>query len=178
MHQIQKKHLKLLFNLINENLQKGNGGPFGAIVFHDKKILGTGTNQVIATKQIGQHAEIVAIHNANSNTGRYHLPETVLLTSHFPCLMCYHAIKWAEIKKVYYIFDYEETERLFGFSGDQKFLDDLNLSFSGLIQQPEISFEKITNEGIKDLFYKQLVTLWNQKYIHTLRNYDIGGDTL
>lgn len=88
--------------LSEENFDKNYGGPFGACVVKDGKIIGKGMNKVIKNMDPTAHAEIVAIRNACKNLGTHDLTGCEIYTSCYPCPMCLSAIIWANIKKVYY----------------------------------------------------------------------------
>jgi guanine deaminase len=85
-----------------EGMNRGEGGPFGAVVEADGVILGEGWNRVLATNDPTAHAEINAIRAACARLGRFHLEEATLYTSCEPCPMCLAALYWAGIRKVYY----------------------------------------------------------------------------
>lgn len=88
--------------LSEENFDKNYGGPFGACVVKDGKIIGKGMNKVIKNMDPTAHAEIVAIRNACKTLGTHDLTGCEIYTSCYPCPMCLSAIIWANIKKVYY----------------------------------------------------------------------------
>ena len=88
--------------LSEENFDKNYGGPFGACVVKDGKIIGKGMNKVINNMDPTAHAEIVAIRNACKTLGTHDLTGCEIYTSCYPCPMCLSAIIWANIKKVYY----------------------------------------------------------------------------
>ena len=88
--------------LSEENFDKNYGGPFGACVVKDGKIIGKGMNKVIKNMDPTAHAEIVAIRNACKTLGTHDLTGCEIYTSCYPCPMCLSAIIWASIKKVYY----------------------------------------------------------------------------
>ena len=50
--------------LANENIPSGKGGPFGAVVVKDGKIIARGSNNVLADNDPTAHAEMVAIREA------------------------------------------------------------------------------------------------------------------
>lgn len=87
---------------INEATEFTQGGPFGAAVVKDGKLIAVGKNNVLLMKDPTAHAEITAIRNACQTLGTHDLSGCVLYTSCFPCPMCLSAIVWANIKKVYY----------------------------------------------------------------------------
>ena len=66
------------------------------------KIIGKGSNHVLAHNDPTAHAEIMAIREACKNINSYDLSGAELYTSCYPCPMCLSAIMWSNIKKVYY----------------------------------------------------------------------------
>ena len=96
------EYMKIAKELSDENLKTNAGGPFGACVVKDEKIIGKGSNQVLATNDPTAHAEIIAIREACKNINSYDLSDAVLYTSCYPCPMCLSAIIWSNIKMVYY----------------------------------------------------------------------------
>jgi tRNA(Arg) A34 adenosine deaminase TadA len=85
-----------------ESVRGGTGGPFGAVVVKDGRIVGRGGNQVTSTNDPTAHAEIIAIRDACRNLGSYHLRGAEIYTSCEPCPMCLAAIYWARLERVYY----------------------------------------------------------------------------
>jgi guanine deaminase len=88
--------------LSNENVQQGKGGPFGAVVVKDGKIIARGANQVTATNDPTAHAEVVAIRNACKALNTFQLDGCEIYTSCEPCPMCLGAIYWARPAKLFY----------------------------------------------------------------------------
>ena len=101
------------------DLSKDNnyGGPFGACIVKDGKIVGRGSNKVIKDMDPTAHAEIVAIREACKNLNSYDLSGCELYTSCYPCPMCLSAIIWSNIKKVYYANTKEDAANI-GFRDD------------------------------------------------------------
>lgn len=89
-------------NLSIENVKSGNGGPFGAVVVKDGKIIARGANSVTSTNDPTAHAEVVAIRNACKELGSFQLDGCEIYTSCEPCPMCLGAIYWARPDKMYY----------------------------------------------------------------------------
>lgn len=86
-----------------ENMRKGSGGPFGAVIVKNGKILGEGWNQVTSTNDPSAHAEVVAIREACRNLNHFDLEgESEIYCSCEPCPMCLSAIYWARIDKIYF----------------------------------------------------------------------------
>jgi tRNA(Arg) A34 adenosine deaminase TadA len=94
--------LREAIRLSIENVERGNGGPFGAVVVREREIIGYGANAVTATNDPTAHAEIVAIRRAGIRLATYDLSGCVLYTSCEPCPMCLSATYWARIGAVYY----------------------------------------------------------------------------
>ncbi|MCL2523816.1 MAG: nucleoside deaminase [Betaproteobacteria bacterium] len=78
----------------------GDGGPFGAVIVRDGKILGEAWNRVVAGQDPTAHAEIGAIRAACTAAGSFHLPGAVLYASSEPCPMCLSAAYWARITRI------------------------------------------------------------------------------
>lgn len=88
--------------LARENLRRGAGGPFGAVVVCGGEIVGRGTNVVTSTNDPTAHAEMGAIRDASRRLGRFHLNGCEIYTSCEPCPMCLGAIYWAHLDRVVY----------------------------------------------------------------------------
>ena len=84
-----------------DNVKKG-GGPFGAVIVKDGKVISAGTNNVTAKNDPTAHAEVDAIRKAAKNLKNFDLSGCELYTSCEPCPMCLSAIYWARISRIYY----------------------------------------------------------------------------
>lgn len=80
----------------------GAGGPFGAVVVQDGRVVGEGWNKVVRTNDPTAHAEIIAIRAACAALGSFQLPEATIYCSCEPCPMCLGAIYWARPSAVYF----------------------------------------------------------------------------
>lgn len=96
------KYMKFAKELSEDNLKTNAGGPFGACIVKDGKIIGKGSNNVLSNNDPTAHAEIMAIRDACKNINSYDLSNCELYSSCYPCPMCLSAIIWSNIKKVYY----------------------------------------------------------------------------
>jgi len=85
-----------------ENVTSGRGGPFGAVIVKDGKVIATGANQVTATHDPTAHAEVTAIRNACRSLGAFSLEGCDIYSSCEPCPMCLAAIYWARCRTIYY----------------------------------------------------------------------------
>lgn len=88
--------------LATENVVSGAGGPFGAVVVRDDKIVAIGVNQVTSTNDPTAHAEVVAIRAACTAIGDFQLTGCVVYTSCEPCPMCLSAIYWSRCEAIFY----------------------------------------------------------------------------
>lgn len=118
------KYMEIAKKLSEENLKTNDGGPFGACIVKDNKIIGKGSNQVLHKNDPTAHAEIIAIREACQNLNSYDLSGCELYTSCYPCPMCLSAIIWSNIKKVYYGNTKEDVQKI-GFR-DQFIYDYIN----------------------------------------------------
>jgi guanine deaminase len=117
MHQAIKEAFK--------GVQQNHGGPFGAVIVKDGKILSKAHNQVLKTNDPTAHAEINAIKKASKKLGTFDLSGCEIYTTCMPCPMCLGAIKWANIKIVYYGASSKDADEI-GFR-DQEFYEKDNL---------------------------------------------------
>ena len=85
-----------------ESVKTGNGGPFGAIIVKNDKIIATGYNKVTLNKDPTAHAEIEAIRSACKELNSFQLTDCEIYTSCEPCPMCLGAIYWSRPSKVYF----------------------------------------------------------------------------
>jgi len=88
--------------LSRQKMRANQGGPFGAVIARDGKIVARGWNRVTATNDPTAHAEIMAIRDASKKLRRFYLDDCELYTSCEPCPMCLAAVYWARIKRVFY----------------------------------------------------------------------------
>lgn len=132
---------------LSRNGMNGNeGGPFGAIVVKDGKIVGKGNNQVTSSNDPTAHAEVVAIRDACKNLNSFQLDDCVLYTSCEPCPMCLGAIYWARPYKVFYANTREDAAAI-GFD-DNFIYEEIKVS----MDDRKIPFEQIGREEALRVF--------------------------
>ena len=95
-----------------EQMRRGRGGPFGAVVVRGGEIVGRGWNQVTSSNDPTAHAEVVAIRDACRRLKRFQLDGCVLYTSCEPCPMCLAALYWARLKTVFYANTRKDAARI------------------------------------------------------------------
>lgn len=98
---MKNKFLNEAIHLSIENVKKG-GGPFGAVIVKNNKIIATGVNSVVKNNDPTAHAEIQAIREACKRLNSFNLSGCMIYSSCEPCPMCLGAIYWAHLDKVYY----------------------------------------------------------------------------
>jgi len=133
-------------------MQNNEGGPFGAIVVKDGKIVGVGNNKVTSSNDPTAHAEVVAIRDACKKLNTFQLDGCVIYTSCEPCPMCLGAIYWARPDKVYYANTREDAAQI-GFDDDFIY-NEINLP----MEKRKIPFEQISREEALKVFRQ-----WSEK---------------
>ena len=103
--------------LARQGSELGDGGPFGAVIVHDGKIVAEAWNRVVASKDPTAHAEIAAIRSASTALDRFHLNGCTLYASSEPCPMCLAAAYWAHIERIVFANSRAEAAAI-GFSDD------------------------------------------------------------
>ncbi|MFC0272797.1 nucleoside deaminase [Metabacillus herbersteinensis] len=129
--------MKNAINVASENVLSNHGGPFGAIVVKDGKIIGIGRNEVTATNDPTAHAEMQAIRAACHYINSFQLLDCDIYTSCEPCPMCIGAIYWARPRAVYYACTKDEAAKI-GFD-DQFIYEQLSLP----IEQRKLKMQQI-----------------------------------
>ena len=98
----EEKFMMEAIRLSQKCLSEGKGGPFGAVVVKDGKIVGRGSNHVTINNDPTAHAEVMAIREACHNLNSFQLTGCEIYTSCEPCPMCLGAIYWARPDRIYY----------------------------------------------------------------------------
>ena len=98
-------------------MSSGKGGPFGALIVKDGKILVRACNQVLDTKDPTMHAEVNAIRQACKQLGHFELQDCIIYSSCEPCPMCLGAIYWVRPKALFFAAD-RKTAGAHGFDDD------------------------------------------------------------
>lgn len=98
---MNKTFMRQAIQLAIDNIKNG-GGPFGAVIVKDGKVIATGVNRVTANNDPTAHAEITAIRQACEKLGTFSLEGCDIYSSCEPCPMCLGAIYWAHLDHLYY----------------------------------------------------------------------------
>ena len=92
--------LKRAVELSRERMRANLGGPFGAVIVRDGKVLAEGWNEVTSSKDPTAHAEVVAIRRACEAVDDFSLKGATIYASCEPCPMCLASIYWARIDRI------------------------------------------------------------------------------
>jgi len=110
-----QRFMQMAIALSFENVQSGNGGPFGAVTVKDGQFIAGSANKVALINDPTAHAEVSAIRLACAQLNTFDLTGCVIYTSCEPCPMCLGAIYWAKIGAIYYANTKGDAEEI-GFS--------------------------------------------------------------
>jgi tRNA(Arg) A34 adenosine deaminase TadA len=150
-------YMQMAIDMSRSGMQKGEGGPFGAIVVKDNLIIGKGNNQVILNNDPTAHAEVVAIRDACSRLGNFQLDGCIIYTSCEPCPMCLGAIYWARPDRFFYACTRSDAADI-GFD-DNFIYQELDLDLS----QRSIPASQVSQNEALEVFKE-----WKSKEIKTL----------
>lgn len=102
---------------LSEESVKSGGGPFGAVIAKDGVIIAEASNSVTRDCDPTAHAEVNAIRQACERLMTFNLQGCEIFCSCEPCPMCFGAIYWARIDKIYYSNNRKDAAAV-GFSDD------------------------------------------------------------
>jgi guanine deaminase len=144
-------HMRRAIELSCESVQQG-GGPFGAVVVLDGRVLGEGTNRVVPDGDPTAHAEINAIRSACRSQGGHSLQGAIIYTSCEPCPMCLGAIWWARISRIV-------------FANSRDAAADIGFDDAALYREASAPLEdrKIRIEQSGDVDAKEVFEAWTRK---------------
>ena len=125
---LDDQFLARAIELARHGSESGEGGPFGAVIVRDGKIIAEGWNRVVASHDPTAHAEISAIRTACAGANSFHLHGCTLYASSEPCPMCLSAAYWAHIDRIVFANSRAEAAAI-GFCDDELY-SELNRHFS------------------------------------------------
>ncbi len=101
---MEDKDKQFMFKAIELSVESvnNNGGPFGAVIVKDGKIVSAMSNKVTQYNDPTAHAEVNAIREACKVLNTFDLSGCEIYTSCEPCPMCLGAIYWARLDKIYF----------------------------------------------------------------------------
>jgi guanine deaminase len=83
-------------------VRRGHGGPFGACIVRKGEVVATGHNEVLKSNDPTRHAEICAVIRASKFLETPHFKGCEIYSTTEPCVMCFAAIHWAQMKRIYF----------------------------------------------------------------------------
>ena len=149
--ELDKQFMREAIRLANESVNRG-GGPFGAVIVKDGKVIAGSSNSVTIDNDPTAHAEVNTIREACRRLGTFDLSGCTIYTSCEPCPMCLGAIYWARISRIFYGNNRKDAR-------DIQFADDF------IYEELERPLGNRTVPIIPDLRDEALVTfrLWSEK---------------
>ncbi len=111
--------MRRAIELSRTHMHNRDGGPFGALIARNGRIVAEGWNAVTSTGDPTAHAEVMAIRAACKAEGNFELQGADLYTSCEPCPMCLAAAYWARVGRIFYAASKEVAAR---FDFDDEFL--------------------------------------------------------
>lgn len=150
-----EKYMRMAISLSKQNVEECKGGPFGAVIVKDGKLIAKSANMVTTSNDPTAHAEIATIRLACKQLKSFDLSGCVIYTSCEPCPMCLGAIYWAHIDVIYYANTKKDAADV-GFN-DQFIYDEMDLPIDKrklpmiqvLRDEAMEAFEQWNNSSIK-----------------------------
>ena len=142
---VDRKFLGRAVWLASESVQSG-GGPFGAVIVSEGRMISESGNKVVLLKDPTAHAELLAIREAARILGNHDLSGCTLYSSCEPCPMCLGAIYWSGIERIVYASDRNDAAKA-GFS-DSDIYREICLDPA----ERKIIFHRINMEGADEAF--------------------------
>lgn len=119
-------YMQVALDEARKGMKKGHGGPFGAVIVKDGKILAKAHNSVLKDHDATCHAEMNVIRMVSKKYKDFDLSSCEIYTTGMPCKMCEAAINWAKIRKVYYGNTYKDALNM-GFNDEKGNNDKLEM---------------------------------------------------
>src|SRR5690625_4823298 len=146
MTEEHKKFMRRAIEISQHATDNNSGGPLGAVIVKDGKIIAESFNQVTSTNDPTAHAEIAAIRKACEKLNSFQLTDCIIYTSCEPCPMCLGAIYWARPKAVFFGCTKEDAAAI-------DFDDDfIYQELEKPVSQRNIPFKNILREEAKQVF--------------------------
>jgi guanine deaminase len=148
----QKRFMQMAIDLSEQAVDGKKGGPFGAVIVREGKIIGISGNCVFKNTDPTAHAEVMAIRDACKNMETTDLSGCEIYSSAEPCPMCTAAIYWANLKTIYFC-NTEKDALSYGFA-DKEILNELKKP----TDKRKIKSTRIANSSAIKVFDKALKT--------------------
>ena len=122
-----------------------DGGPFGAIIVRDGVLIAKAHNEVLKTNDPTAHAEILAIRRACALLKNYDLSDCEIYSTSEPCPMCFSAIHWSRLKRLYFGTTRDDVA-VIGF--DDSLIYDILSGKAQMVQMERINVERDSCLGL------------------------------
>jgi guanine deaminase len=109
---MDEQMMRLALAQARRGMRAGLGGPFGACIVKNFRVVALAHNRVLATGNPTQHAEVVAIGRAAKALGTHALTGCTIYSTTEPCPMCFSAIHWAQIDRIVFGTGIPDVKRL------------------------------------------------------------------
>ncbi len=105
------RFMEMAARIAEENIDCG-GGPFGAVIVRDGKVVATGANSVTLANDPTAHAEVNAIREACRRENTFSLKGCTVYSSCEPCPMCLSALYWAGVSRIIFGNTQQDADRI------------------------------------------------------------------
>ena len=152
---MQEEFMRAAIAESERGMNNNEGGPFGAVIVKDGKIIGRGNNRVTSSNDPTAHAEVTAIRDACTAIENFDLSGSEIYTSCEPCPMCLAAIFWSRIDKIYFANTKKDAANInfdddFFYQEIDKPLDERSIPMQQMMREDAIKvFQAWTNKEDK-----------------------------
>lgn len=151
--EVREKFMQMAIDQSRYAVDSSRGGPFGAVIVKNGKVVGCASNAVMIEHDPTAHAEVMAIKDACKNLKTTDLTGCEIYTSGEPCPMCTGAIYWSQLSAVYYC-NSEEDALEYGFI-DKKILAELKKTKG----KRKMKFEQVKSDEGLEIFERYIQRL-------------------
>ena len=137
--------MKMAIEEARSGFNRDDGGPFGAIIVKDGVLIAKAHNEVLKTNDPTAHAEILAIRKACAHLKNYDLSDCEIYSTSEPCPMCFSAIHWSRLKKLYFGTTRDDVA-LIGF--DDSLIYDILSGKAQVVQMERIGLDRDSCLGL------------------------------
>jgi tRNA(Arg) A34 adenosine deaminase TadA len=150
----ETKFMRRVLELAQQGMDNGHGGPFGAVIVKDGRIVGEAHNEVLSGNDPTAHAELLAVRRASAALESFSLAGCELYTNGAPCCMCMGSMLWARLDRIYYVLSMDDS-RAIGL-GDEPFYEELARPLDHRKIIPMVQDRELFNEA--QAVYEKWVT--------------------
>lgn len=145
------KFMKLAIAQAKKGIKNNDGGPFGAVIVKEGKVIAKARNKVLKTRCAVNHAEINAIKKASEKLKNYDLKGCEIYTTCMPCPMCLAAIQWANIDTVYFGNTSDDAQKI-GFR-DKRLYEKQDIKLKNINRKKTLKLFKLWDKKEDKIIY-------------------------